>query len=288
MHKKSFITFLKSEKRYSLNTIISYNNDLTQFQNFVLDIFGCNEIEKVNFEMIRSWIAELIDSKIAATTVNRKICTLRSFFKFLVSNGVIKSNPTKKIIVPKKKARVTNYISKQIMNKILSDDNFSKDFIGRRNFLIIEFLYTTGVRASELINIKIKDFDFNKKHVKIFGKSKKERNIPITAKFLIKIKNFISDFQISEYLFTNSKNKKLYHKKIYRLVKKHLSHYSTKTNNSPHILRHSFATHMLDNGADINAVKELLGHSSLTATQIYTHNSIARIKNIYKNTHPRA
>ncbi len=288
MHKKSFTTFLKSEKRYSLNTVISYNNDLTQFENFVFDIFGCNEIEKATFDMIRSWIAMLIDSEISATTVNRKICTLRSFFKFLVSNGVIQSNPTKKIIVPKKKVRVTNYISKQIMNKILSDDNFSNDFIGRRNFLIIEFFYYTGVRVSELINIKIKDFDFNKNKVKIFGKSKKERNVPMTAKFSKKIKNFISDFQITEYLFTNHNNKKLYNKKIYRLVKKHLSLYSSKTNNSPHILRHSFATHMLDNGADINAVKELLGHSSLTATQIYTHNSIAKIKNIYKNTHPRA
>ena len=174
------------------------------------------------------------------------------------------------------------------MSKILDESNFTDDFVGKRNFLIIEFLYFTGVRVSELLSIRVKDFDFKNKSIKIIGKGKKERFIPLADILTKRIQIFVQQFNITGYLFTNDKNKRLYSKKIYRIVKDHLSLHSTKTNNSPHILRHTFATHMLNNGADINAIKELLGHSSLNATQVYTHNSIEKVKSIYKKAHPRA
>ena len=174
------------------------------------------------------------------------------------------------------------------MSKILDESNFTDDFIGKRNFLIIEFLYFTGVRVSELLSIRIKDFDFKNKSIKIIGKGKKERFVPLADIFAKRIQMFVQQYNVTGYLFTNQKSKRLYSKKIYRIVKDHLSLFSTKTNNSPHILRHTFATHMLDNGADINAIKELLGHSSLNATQVYTHNSIEKVKSIYKKAHPRA
>ena len=174
------------------------------------------------------------------------------------------------------------------MDAILNEKNFSNDFIGNRNRLMIEFLYFTGVRVSEIINLKIVNLDFDDKSMKIVGKGKKERFLPITDNFCNKIKSYVNEFNITDHLFTNEKNEKLYQKKIYRIVKKHLSIISTKTNNSPHIIRHTFATHMLNNGADINAIKELLGHNSLNATQVYTHNLIEKIKMVHKKAHPRA
>ena len=171
---------------------------------------------------------------------------------------------------------------------ILNENNFTDDFEGKRNFLIIEFLYITGVRVSELLSVRVKDFDFKKKIIKVIGKGQKERLLPLPDNFTKKIQLFVQKFNVCNHMFTDKKNKRLYPKKIYRIVKDHLSKYSTKTNNSPHTLRHTFATHMLNNGADINAIKELLGHSSLNATQVYTHNSIEKIKSIYKKAHPRA
>ena len=288
MQLKEFLTYIKSERRYSNYTYISYRRDLFQFQQFLKTKFEVSNDNEISFEMIRSWVALLLDSKNSVSTVNRKISTLRSYFKYLISFDLIKKNPIKKLVAPKTNKKIPSHISQIDMSKILDETNFTDDFVGKRNFLIIEFLYFTGVRVSELLSIRTKDFDFKNKSIKIIGKGKKERFIPLADVLVKRIQNFVQQFNVTEFLFTNEKNKKLYSKKIYRIVRDHLSKYSTKTNNSPHILRHTFATHMLDNGADINAIKELLGHSSLNATQVYTHNSIEKIKNIYNKAHPRA
>ncbi|MDC3129734.1 tyrosine-type recombinase/integrase [Bacteroidota bacterium] len=288
MQIKDFLTYIKSERRYSFYTFTSYRRDLFQFQQFLKTKFEVSNDNEIRFEMIRSWVALLLDSKNSVSTVNRKISTLRSYFKYLISFDIIKKNPITKLIAPKTNKKIPSHISQIDMSKILDETNFTDDFIGKRNFLIIEFLYLTGVRVSELLSIRIKDFDFKNKSVKIIGKGKKERFIPLADVLIKRIQIFVQKFNIAGYLFTNDKNKRLYSKKIYRIVKDHLSSCSTKTNNSPHILRHTFATHMLDNGADINAIKELLGHSSLNATQVYTHNSIEKVKSIYKKAHPRA
>ena len=288
MQIKDFLDYIKSEKRYSHHTFTSYRRDLFQFQQFLKTKFEVSNDNEIRFEMIRSWVALLLDSKNSASTVNRKISTLRSYFKYLISFDIIKKNPITKLIAPKTNKKIPSHISQIDMSKILDKTNFTDDFIGKRNFLIIEFLYFTGVRVSELLSIRTKDFDFKNKSIKIIGKGKKERFIPLADILTKRIQIFVQQFNITGYLFTNDKNKRLYSKKIYRIVKDHLSSYSTKTNNSPHILRHTFATHMLDNGADINAIKELLGHSSLNATQVYTHNSIEKVKSIYKKAHPRA
>ena len=288
MQIKEFLTYIKSERRYSNYTFISYRRDLFQFQQFLKTKFEVSNDNEISFEMIRSWVALLLDSKNSVSTVNRKISTLRSYFKYLISFDLIKKNPIKKLVAPKTNKKIPSHISQIDMSKILDETNFSDDFVGKRNFLIIEFLYFTGVRVSELLSIRTKDFDFKSKSIKIIGKGKKERFIPLADILTKRIQIFVQKFNITGYLFTNDKNKRLYSKKIYRIVKDHLSLHSTKTNNSPHILRHTFATHMLNNGADINAIKELLGHSSLNATQVYTHNSIEKVKSIYKKAHPRA
>ena len=288
MQIKEFLTYIKSERRYSNHTFISYRRDLFQFQQFLKTKFEVSNDNEISFEMTRSWVALLLDSKNSVSTVNRKISTLRSYFKYLLSFGLIKKNPIKKLVAPKTNKKIPSHISQIDMSKILDETNFTDDFVGKRNFLIIEFLYFTGVRVSELLSIRIKDFDFKNKSIKIIGKGNKERFIPLADILTKRIQIFVKQFNITGYLFINDKNKRLYSKKIYRIVKDHLSLHSTKTNNSPHILRHTFATHMLNNGADINAIKELLGHSSLNATQVYTHNSIEKVKSIYKKAHPRA
>lgn len=288
MQIKEFLNYIKSERRYSFHTCTSYLIDLSQFQQFLKLKFDVYLDRDISFEMIRGWVAFLLDSKKSVTTVNRKISTLRSYFKYLITFSIIEKNPITKIVAPKINKKIPSHIAQFHMSKILDKSNFTDDFVGKRNFLIIEFLYLTGVRVSELLSIKTKDFDFKKKSIKIVGKGKKERYVPLSDNCIKTIKIFVKQFKINNFLFTDEKNKKLYSKKIYRIVKDYLSKYSSKTNNSPHILRHTFATHMLNNGADINAIKEMLGHSSLNATQIYTHNSIEKIKTIYKKAHPRS
>ncbi len=288
MQIKEFLNYIKSERRYSFHTCTSYLRDLSQFQQFLKIKFDVYLDRDIRFEMIRGWVAFLLDSKNSVTTVNRKISTLRSYFKYLITFSIIEKNPITKIVAPKINKKIPSHIAQYHMSKILDKSNFTDDFVGKRNFLIIEFLYLTGVRVSELLSIKTKDFDFEKKSIKIVGKGKKERYVPLSDNCIKTIKIFVKQFKITNFLFTDEKKKKLYSKKIYRIVKDYLSKYSSKTNNSPHILRHTFATHMLNNGADINAIKEMLGHSSLNATQIYTHNSIEKIKTIYKKAHPRS
>ena len=288
MYIDVFLNFIKTEKRLSSHTVKSYSSDLKQFSKYLSKECNINsDINQVNFQTIRSWIVFLLENNINPRSVNRKISVLKSYYKFLLQEGILSYNPMIKIISPKTSKRLPSFVDKDDIQNLLDKVKFENNYIGNRDRLIIEFFYVTGIRLSELINIKISDIDFNNNYIKVLGKRNKERLIPLSNNMTNKLKNYVNENDISEYLF-NNKGKKMYSKLVYRLVKKHLNLVSSIDNKGPHVLRHTFATHMLNNGADINAIKELLGHSNLNATQVYTHNSIEKLKSVYNQAHPRA
>ena len=289
MLKNKFITYLLSEKRFSEHTIKSYTNDLKQFSSFLSSEFQIiDEINEISFQIIRTWIASLLEKGLSPRSVNRKISTLKTYFKFLIREGELIENPMMKIVAPKSKKRLPVFIEEDQIASLLNEVQFETGFIGQRNKLIIELFYVTGIRLSELINIKISDVDFNNQSIKVLGKRNKERIIPLSSSMINGLNNFIVNNQKNHFLFTNLDGMKLYTKLVYRLVNKYIAKISSVNKKSPHILRHTFATHMLNNGADINAIKELLGHANLSATQVYTHNTIEKLKTVYKQAHPRA
>jgi len=289
MLQNKFITYLSSEKRFSEHTIKSYTTDLKQFTSFLLSEFQIiDEINEISFQIIRTWIASLLEKGINPRSVNRKISTLKTYFKFLIREGVLIENPITKVVAPKSKKRLPIFIEEDQIASLLNEVQFEEGFIGQRNKLIIELFYVTGIRLSELINIKISDFDFNNQSIKVLGKRNKERIIPLSSNVVNDLNIFIENKYKNKYLFTNLEGDKLYNKLVYRLVNKYIAKISSVNKKSPHILRHTFATHMLNNGADINAIKELLGHANLSATQVYTHNTIEKLKTVYKQAHPRA
>ena len=289
MLKNKFITYLSSEKRFSEHTVKSYSTDLKQFTSFLADEFQIiDDVNEVRFQIIRTWIASLLEKGVAPRSVNRKISTLKSYFKFLIREGAIVENPMMKVVSPKSKKRLPVFIEEYQIESLLNEVSFEEGFVGERNKLIIELFYVTGIRLSELINIKISDIDFQNQLIKVLGKRNKERLIPLSSSMLEGLNNFIKKNQQNQFLFTNLDGKKLYTKLVYRLVNKYIGEISSVNKKSPHILRHTFATHMLNNGADINAIKELLGHANLSATQVYTHNTIEKLKSVYKQAHPRA
>ena len=288
MYLKEFINYIQSEKRYSDYTITSYKVDLNQFFNYLIEEYKIDTPKNVTFKIVRNWISYLLESGLKPRSVNRKISSLKSYFKFLVISNYSNSNPTLKITSPKTSKRLPVFIEKEKINSLLDAKFFDDNFIGYRDRLIIELFYFTGIRLSELLNISIKDVDFNNSQIKVLGKRNKERLIPLTYTLILELKNYINKHNLNSYLFVDENNNKLYSKKVYRIVNKYISKVSSLKKKSPHILRHSFATHMLNNGADINAIKEILGHSNLSATQIYTHNSIKKLKNVHKQAHPKA
>jgi integrase/recombinase XerC len=247
-----------------------------------------SEISEVNFQIVRAWIAYLLEQGVSPRSVNRKISTLKTYFKFLIREGMIDESPMLKIVSPKSKKRLPLFIEEDQIESLLNEVKFEDGFIGERNKLIIELFYVTGIRLSELIEIKITDINFDDNLVKVLGKRNKERLIPLSERIIKELKYFIVKYNISKHLFTNLDGKKVYTKLVYRVVNKYIGEISSINKKSPHILRHTFATHMLNNGADINAIKELLGHANLSATQVYTHNTIEKLKSIYKQAHPRA
>lgn len=289
-----FLEYLQFEKRYSKNTVIAYMNDIKQFVRYMKGIYGQCEWQGIGHIHIRSWMVDLVKNDITPRSINRKISTLRSFFNFLMRKKVLSKNPTLKIIPPKVGKRLPEYVhEKQIQN--LFDTIELDDFEDRMNRMIIELIYSTGMRRSELINLTDQNIDYSNNMIKVLGKGNKERYIPISVQLTHKIKTWIGfrdDYfdkkQDAEYLFVTKKGRKLYPKAVYNMVKAYLSTVTTAEKKSPHILRHSFATHLMNEGADLNAVKELLGHSSLAATQVYTHNSIEKLKEIYKKAHPKS
>lgn len=293
MNFKSFTNFLSIEKNYSKHTVNAYNNDLEGFLEFIHGEFGSSSIEDVNYSQIRSWIINLVESGISNRTINRKISSLNSYYKFLLKIESIQINPLAKHRALKTAKKIQIPFSESEMNSVLEDLNHDSSFEGIRNKLIIELFYSTGIRRIELVEIKLKDIDVENKTLKVLGKRNKERIIPLINPVLQTINNYIQSrnklkvIKNDEYFFLSKKGVKIYETLVYRIINDYFSVASNKVKKSPHILRHTFATHLLNQGADLNAVKELLGHSSLAATQVYTHNSIEELKKVYTNAHPR-
>ena len=290
---EKFFEYLKIEKNYSPKTVIAYQNDINSFKQFISDEFQQSSLIKVNYSQIRSWIVLLVNSGISNKSINRKISSLNSFYKFLKKIGVNKINPLNEHKSLKTKSIVQIPFSKSEVSNVLSPENFTKDFDGVRDNLILEILYCTGIRRQELINLKINNIDLANYRIKVLGKRNKERYIPIlnsTVQLLnsyLELRNKLNFINDKDFLLITRRGKKIYENLVNRVTKKYFSKYSSKLKKSPHILRHSFATHLLDNGADLNSVKDLLGHTSLAATQIYTNRSIEDIKKVFKKTHPR-
>ena len=288
MYLEDFINYIKSEKRFSKHTITSYETDLNQFFNYIKAESQITNPKDVSFKLIRNWISSLLENNLKSTSVNRKISSLKSYYKFLLVSNYVDTNPTLKLISPKSSKRLPVFVEKDNMDSLFDKDFFEDSYEGKRDKLIIELFYFTGMRLSELINIKTSDIDKVNSQIKVIGKRNKERLIPITFNTLKDLNEFINFYEIENFLFADGNGKKLYSKKVYRIVNKYLTKISSIKKKSPHVLRHSFATHMLNNGADINAIKEILGHANLSATQIYTHNSIKKLKNVHKQAHPKA
>ena len=292
-----FINYLTVERRFSKHTIVGYQTDLLQFSNFIKDTYEVEDIREVSHLYIRSWVVSLMENGIDPKSVNRKITALRSFYKFLIKTGVVDKNPMLKIQAPKISKKLPEFLDNKKMDAIF--DNMSNDgnvYEQVRDFLILDFFYRTGVRLSELIDLKIENVNLHNLSVTVTGKRNKVRQIPITIGFKKAIENylklrkeFLNDLNMNcHYFFTDNKGNKMYPVFVYRIVKANIKMVSTGKKKSPHILRHTFATTMLNNGADINAIKELLGHSNLSATQVYTHNTIEKLKEVYKQAFPKA
>jgi len=293
MSFKPFTDYLLLEKKYSPLTINAYQKDLESFQEFNQEEFKEENIKTVNYSQIRSWIIALVETGITNRSINRKTSSLNTYYKFLLKTDSIDVNPLAKHKALKTSKKVQIPFSENEINTVLDNLNFDDSFEGIRDKLIIELFYSTGIRRIELVQLKLVDIDLSNQTLKVLGKRNKERLLPLLSTVIETIKNYLikrQELQIindKAFLFLTKKGVKIYETLVYRIINDYFSRASTKVKKSPHILRHSFATHLLNQGADLNAVKELLGHSSLAATQIYTHNSIAELKKVYAKTHPR-
>lgn len=286
---EKFIEFLKFEKHYSNHTIISYNNDLIQCHQFLIALGLTFEIAKPND--LRSWIVSLMEKNIEPTSIQRKISSLKAFYKYLQREGKVSLDPTRKLVSPKKKSRLPYYVEEKNMRELFSENNFTSDFRGQRDKLVLSLLFATGIRLSELLNLNISDVDLKACALKVLGKRQKERIVPFGKIIKEEIESYLklrNPEQNIPYLILTNTYKKAYPKLIYRIVNQYLLKISSVDKKSPHVLRHTFATILLNKGADLNAIKELLGHANLAATQIYTHNSFEQIKNVYIKSHPRS
>lgn len=289
-----FFKYLQYEKRYSPHTLTSYHTDLGQFSDYLQQIYEITDAAEANHTIIRSWILSLVQNNIQPRSINRKIACLRSYYKFLLAQQRIQVNPMLRIKAPKAPKKLPGFVPEESFNNLLDSFNFENNFEGQRDRLILEFLYGTGIRLAELIGIEAADVDMRAKTARVLGKGNKERIVPINDSLLLSIESYLEAKKRhfgnnnSEKLLVTSKERPLYPKFVYRVVKKYISLITTSEHNSPHVLRHSFATHLLNKGADLNAIKDLLGHASLAATQVYTHNSIEKLKSIFEKAHPKA
>ncbi|MDF1672213.1 MAG: tyrosine recombinase XerC [Vicingaceae bacterium] len=291
-HISDFCDYLQHQKRYSLHTVTAYQKDLEQFQQFLLLEFETESFKDVSASFIRSWIVKLIEEGISPRTINRKISSLKSFYKHLLKNKLVDKNPLLKVITPKTSKRLPVFVGENEINNLFENIKYDDDYEGKRDQLILELFYATGTRLSELIELKLDSIDFNNSTIKVLGKRNKERLIPIGKNLTTLIKEYIKEREKltpkNSYFFLTKIGKKLYPKLVYSIVNSYLSQVTTVSKKSPHVLRHTFATHMLNNGADLNTIKEILGHANLSATQVYTHNTIEKLKNIHKQAHPKA
>lgn len=293
MSFQTFTDYLQLEKKYSPHTVTAYLKDLEDFQKFASEEYQYSEIVTVNYSIVRSWIVSLVDSGISNRTVNRKISSLKTYYKFLLKTSQIEINPLAKHKALKTSKKIQVPFSENEIGNVMELFKEKEDFEGVRDRLIVELFYSTGIRRAELIHIRVGDISFSQQSLKVLGKRNKERIIPLLPTVLESLSHYLSiraqleNIKDSEYLFLTQKGVKIYETLVYRIINSYFSKTSEKVKKSPHILRHSFATHLLNEGADINSVKELLGHSSLASTQVYTQNSIAKLKEVYKNAHPR-
>lgn len=291
--RESFLKYIQFERRFSPHTITSYENDLNQFQSFLNDNYGI-PLEEANHNAIRHWVVSLMEDGSSPKTVNRKMASLRSFYKFLLKREEIKKDPTWKIQSLKTNKALPQFINEPDITRLLDQCEFSDDFFGKRDQLILEMLYGTGIRLSELINLKASDVNFRSQTIKVLGKRNKERVIPFSKSLGMLIaayqtqKNNTVSTNEGDYLLVTDSGDQCYPMLIYRTVKKYLNLFTTIEKRSPHVLRHTFATHLLNKGAELNAVKDLLGHTSLAATQVYTHNSLDKLKSVFDQAHPKA
>jgi integrase/recombinase XerC len=288
-----FLHYVRFEKRMSEHTFIAYQNDLNQFSLFLQQQFELDEVTLIKHIHVRSWLAELKEEEKSERTLQRKISAVKSLFKYLLRLGLVNQNPTRQISIPKAPKRLPVFLEEQQTEQITTALTYPEGFEGDTERLIVELLYQTGMRRGELTGLKESDIEFSRKQIRVLGKRNKERMIPVAEDLLIDLRQYMDEKrkifnQPSPFLLCLMSGKPLYPQYVYRIVQKHLKTITTLTKKSPHVLRHTFATQLSNNGAELNAVKELLGHSSLAATQIYTHNNIDRLKEVYRKAHPKS
>lgn len=294
MSLTSFISYLSLEKNYSDHTVQAYERDIAEFALFCKESYELNSIEEVDYGIIRSWIVQLVERGIRNRSVNRKVASLKAYYKFLLKIEKIKASPLSKHKALKTSKKIEIPFSEAEMELLLQQFPFENDFEGLRDKLIIELLYTTGIRRSELIHLKMSDINLYEASMKVLGKRNKERIIPLLHSIkeqlesYFRVRESIEGAEKQPYVFLSKSGHKIYETLVYRIINGYFSKVSSKVKKSPHILRHTFATHLLNKGADLNSVKELLGHSSLASTQVYTHNSIAELKKVHSSAHPRS
>ncbi len=292
--QETFLKYLQFEKRYSVHTIKSYRNDLSQFSAFLLSDFEVHSLQEANHAMVRSWMVSLVDQGLDSRSVNRKTACLRSFYKFLLKQEVISVDPMRKVMALKTSKKLPQFLNENTINHLLDNAVFEDTFTGWRDKLILELLYSTGTRLSEIINLKENNINLVNNTIKVIGKRNKERIIPLSKSMMAVIDGYKNSKKRSisknddEFLIVTETGDQCYPMLIYRTVKKYLNLFTTIEKRSPHVLRHTFATHLLNKGAELNAVKDLLGHSSLAATQVYTHNSMDKLKATFDQAHPKA
>ncbi len=291
---QAFLNYLTFQKRYSPHTIVSYQNDLTGFFDFIELQFGSTKIDEINASFVRTWLAGMKESGMESKSLNRKISSLKSFFKYQLKQGVVLTSPMATIISPKVKKRLPQYVAEKDIHTLFSHVEFPDNWEGKTHRLLLQLFYNTGMRQAELVNLTESQVDISNGNIKVLGKGNKERVLPISKDLMLLVVNYQEgkrtqfDHFDNVLLLVNGKGKRLYPKYVYNVVRQYLSSVTTIDKKSPHVLRHTFATHLMNNGADLNAVKELLGHSSLAATQVYTHNTIEKLKDVYKKAHPKA
>jgi integrase/recombinase XerC len=293
-YKESFLQYLQIEKRYSPLTVRSYLNDLDQFEKYLISQELPVDPDALTSHDIRSWIVTLLENNYKPVSVHRKISSLRVFYRYLRKEGFTGADPVEKVVLPKIKKRLPVFVDESALDRLLDDTDFGSDFRGLRNRAIVELLYLTGMRRAELTGLRNQDVDLAEATVKVTGKRNKQRIIPVLRSFIptlreyLKLRDEAFPGAVNGWFFVSDRGNKMYDKYVYNIVRNYLAMVTTIDKRSPHVLRHTFATHMLNHGADLNSIKEFLGHANLSATQIYTHNSFEKLRKIYKQAHPRA